>query len=98
MIDKKIRIIPRPDIKGENVVKGVHLEGLRVLGSPCEFALRYYESGADEIIFMDSVASLYGRNNLHKRAIIMPQKILASRPTKKDQKVHIPSTPVLMIS
>ena len=61
----KIRIIPRLDIKGENLVKGVHLEGLRVLGNPAQFASKYYAGGADEIIFMDSVASLYGRNNLH---------------------------------
>jgi cyclase len=64
-MNKRIRIIPRIDVKGVNVVKGIHLEGLRVLGNPSEFASNYYNSGADELIFMDSVASLYGRNNLH---------------------------------
>ncbi|MBI4679378.1 MAG: imidazole glycerol phosphate synthase subunit HisF [Elusimicrobia bacterium] len=59
-----VRVIPRLDIKGPNVVKGVHLEGLRVMGDPAELALRYYEEGADEILYVDSVASLYGRNNL----------------------------------
>lgn len=59
-----IRIIPRLDIKGPNLVKGIHLEGLRVLGKPWEFACKYYEDGADELIYMDIVASLYGRNNL----------------------------------
>jgi len=59
-----IRIIPRLDVKGPNLVKGVHLEGLRVLGKPEDFALRYYEQGADEIIYIDVVASLYGRKNL----------------------------------
>ena len=59
-----IRIIPRLDIKGPNLVKGIHLEGLRVLGKPWDFALKYYENGADELIYMDVVASLYGRNNL----------------------------------
>jgi len=59
-----IRIIPRLDIKGPNVVKGVHLEGLRVVGKPGEMAQRYYREGADEIVFMDIVASLYGRNNI----------------------------------
>ena len=44
------RIIPRLDIKGPNLVKGIHLEGLRVLGSPEIFAQYYYENGADEII------------------------------------------------
>ena len=59
-----IRIIPRLDIKGPNVVKGVHLEGLRILGTPERFATQYYQQGADELIYLDTVASLYGRNNL----------------------------------
>jgi imidazole glycerol-phosphate synthase subunit HisF len=61
---KNVRIIPRLDIKGPNLVKGIHLEGLRVLGKPEEFAEYYYESGADELMFMDIVASLYERNSL----------------------------------
>ena len=59
-----VRIIPRLDIKGPNLVKGIHLEGLRVLGKPHHFARHYYENGADELLFMDVVASLYGRNSL----------------------------------
>ena len=59
-----IRLIPRLDIKGPNLIKGIRLEGLRVIGDPNEYALRYYEQGADELLFMDIVASLYGRNNL----------------------------------
>lgn len=59
-----VRIIPRLDIKGPNLVKGIHLEGLRVLGTPEEFARYYYERGADELIYIDVVASLYGRNSL----------------------------------
>jgi cyclase len=62
---KTVRIIPRLDIKGPNLVKGIHLEGLRVLGSPEAFAQYYYENGADEIIFQDVVASLFERNSLH---------------------------------
>lgn len=60
-----LRIIPRLDIKGPNLVKGVHLEGLRVLGKPESFAKFYYEQGADELFYQDVVASLYGRNSLH---------------------------------
>lgn len=60
----KRRIISRLDIKGPNLVKGVNLEGLRVLGNPSEFAKYYYVTGADEILMMDCVASLYGRNSL----------------------------------
>lgn len=59
-----IRIIPRLDIKGPNLVKGVHLEGLRVLGKPEYFAKAYYQAGADELLYMDLVASLYNRNSL----------------------------------
>lgn len=59
-----IRVIARLDIKAPNLVKGVHLEGLRVMGNPSDFSHRYYHSGADEIIYQDIVASLYGRNNI----------------------------------
>jgi len=59
-----VRLIARLDIKGENLIKGIHLEGLRVIGSPNEYAKRYYLQGADELIYMDCVASLYGRNHL----------------------------------
>src|SRR2546428_6535874 len=59
-----VRIIPRLDIKGPNLVKGIHLEGLRVLGKPERFARLYYEEGADELLYMDVVASLYQRNSL----------------------------------
>lgn len=61
-----VRIIPRLDIKGPNVVKGVHMEGLRVLGLPDLFAKKYYDDGADELVYIDTVASLYGRNNLEE--------------------------------
>ena len=61
-----LRIIPRLDIKGPNLVKGVHLEGLRVLGKPEYFAKYYYEHGADELFYQDVVASLYGRNSLQE--------------------------------
>lgn len=58
------RIIVRLDVKGPDLVKGVHLEGLRVLGKPEQFAHLYYEQGADELLYMDVVASLYKRNSL----------------------------------
>ncbi len=59
-----IRLIARLDIKSPNLIKGIHLEGLRVIGDPGAYARRYYEQGADELLYMDTVASLYGRNNL----------------------------------
>lgn len=60
----RIRVIARLDVKNEYVIKGIHLEGLRKIGDPNKIALKYYEDGIDEIIFMDTVASLYSRNNL----------------------------------
>lgn len=59
-----VRLIARLDVKGPNLIKGVHLEGLRVIGDPQEYARRYYEQGADELIYIDIVASLYGRSKL----------------------------------
>lgn len=61
---KKIRIIPRLDVKNNTVIKGVHLEGLRVVGVPADLAQKYYRDGADELLYMDAVASLYERNSL----------------------------------
>jgi cyclase len=61
---RNTRLIARLDIKGPNLIKGIQLEGLRVIGQPNEYAKRYYEQGADELIYIDCVASLYGRNGL----------------------------------
>lgn len=77
---EKTRIISRLDIKGPNLVKGIHLEGLRVLGKPEAFAKYYYDNGADELIFQDTVASLYERNSL--------QEIIS----KTAQEIFIPLT------
>ena len=58
------RLIARLDIKGEKLIKGMHLEGLRVIGDPNEYAKKYYNNGADELIYIDIVASLYQRSKL----------------------------------
>lgn len=63
-MQKKIRLIARLDVKGDNLVKGIQLEGLRKLGDPNAFAKSYYEQGIDELLYIDIVASLYDRNNL----------------------------------
>ena len=60
----KIRLIARLDVKDQNLVKGIQLEGLRKLGNPNAFAKEYYESGVDELLYIDIVASLYNRCNL----------------------------------
>lgn len=59
-----LRLAARLDIKGKNVIKGVNLEGLRIVGAPGVLASSYYKDGIDEIIFVDTVASLYGRNTI----------------------------------
>lgn len=66
MVRKFIRIIPKLDIKNGLLIKGINMEGLRVLGYPYQFANNYYKNGADEIYYVDNVASLYGTNNLKK--------------------------------
>ena len=65
-INKLIRIIPKLDIKNGFLIKGINLEGLRILGNAFDYASSYYQSGADEIFYLDNVASLYGTNNLKK--------------------------------
>ena len=56
------RLIARLDIKGPNLVKGIHLEGLRVMGDPpsTPALLRRHRRA----LYIDIVASLYERNNL----------------------------------
>jgi len=72
---KTVRIIPRLDVKGPNLVKGIHLEGLRVLGNPNDFAKYYYENGADELLYSDVVASLFERNSLSDVISLTAKKI-----------------------
>ncbi len=58
------RLMARMDVKAPFLIKGIHLEGLRKIGNPAEYAEKYYQAGVDEIIYMDIVASLYQRNSL----------------------------------
>ncbi|MBI2236396.1 MAG: imidazole glycerol phosphate synthase subunit HisF [Magnetospirillum sp.] len=59
-----LRLIARLDVKGPNLIKGIQLEGVRVVGDPRAFAQGYYADGVDEILYMDAVASLYNRDTL----------------------------------
>lgn len=61
---KQIRTIARLDVKGNNLIKSISLEGLRKVGIPSEAAKKYYKQGIDEIIYIDLVASLYGRSKV----------------------------------
>ena len=60
-----MRAIARIDIKNHHVIKGVNLEGLRKIGDPEIIIKDYYNNNIDEFLILDSVASLYGRNNLY---------------------------------
>lgn len=60
---RRPRLIPRLAIKGDSVIVTINCEGLRKVGKPADLARKYAEN-ADEILFIDSVASLYGRNQL----------------------------------
>ena len=70
-----IRIIPRLDIKGLNVVKGLCFDGYRVLGKADRLAQLYYKEGADELFIQDVVASLYERNNLLDFVSLAAEKV-----------------------
>jgi len=61
---RNLRIIARLDIKAPYLIKGIQLEGVRKLGYPNDYALKYYNEGVDEIYYEDAVASLYNRNNI----------------------------------
>jgi imidazole glycerol-phosphate synthase subunit HisF len=58
------RVIARLDIKLNRLIKGIHLEGWRFLGDPKPFFMDYYENGIDEIVYIDSISSLYNRNSM----------------------------------
>ena len=60
-IMNNFRIIPRLEVKSGNLIKGMRMEGLRIVDNPIDRAIKYYEDGADEIIYSDIVASLYSR-------------------------------------
>lgn len=64
-MQRSFRLIPRLDVKMDWLIKGVQMEGWRKVGDPATFAADYASSGADELLFMDVVASLYERNSLH---------------------------------
>ena len=58
------RIIPCLDIKEGRVVKGVKFLGLRDAGDPVEVAKIYDAQGADELTFLDIIASFENRKTL----------------------------------
>jgi imidazole glycerol phosphate synthase glutamine amidotransferase subunit len=74
-MEKKIRVIARLDMKGQNVIKSIQFECLRTIGLPGEIAENYYKNGIDEIIYLDTVANLYDRSKLTKIVLEASKKI-----------------------
>lgn len=58
------RIIPCLDVKDGRVVKGKSFKSLRDSGDPVELAQRYYDEGADELVFLDITASKEHRQTM----------------------------------
>ncbi|NKB75849.1 MAG: imidazole glycerol phosphate synthase subunit HisF [Gammaproteobacteria bacterium] len=58
------RIIGRLDVKGRRLIKGIQYEGVRVIGDALDYARKYYAAGIDELVYIDAVASLYGRPSM----------------------------------
>ncbi len=61
----KTRIIPCLDVAAGRVVKGVNFTALRDAGDPVEAAIAYDAAGADELCFLDILASHENRATLH---------------------------------
>jgi len=72
---RNIRIISRLDVKGPDVINTIQLEGLRVVGSANSLARNYYNQGADELLIIDQVASLYQRDHLIELIKIIVKEI-----------------------
>lgn len=60
------RIIPCLDVKDRRVVKGTNFTNVRIIGDPVEFAKKYAESGADELVFLDITATLEERKTFRE--------------------------------
>lgn len=60
------RIIPCLDMKDGKVVKGINFVGLKEVGDPVDLAKKYYEQGADELVFLDITATSDGRKTMVK--------------------------------
>ena len=64
--ETNFRIIPRLDIKDKNLIKSINFEGLRKVGPINRYPINYYNQGADELIFMDPVSSLFSKKIIYE--------------------------------
>lgn len=58
------RIIPCLDVAAGRVVKGIHFLDLKDAGDPVELGRRYYQEGADELVFLDITATVEERGTV----------------------------------
>ena len=61
-MSRSLRIIARIDVKSDRLIKSINFDGMRDLGDANKFSQKYFKNGADELLIIDSVASLFGRN------------------------------------
>jgi cyclase len=61
-----VRVIPCLDVNNGRVVKGVNFENLRDAGDPIELSNYYYETGADELTFLDVGATVENRSTMYE--------------------------------
>jgi cyclase len=59
-----LRIVPKLEIHNQKLIKGIQYEGLKNIGDPRKFALKYYRDGADQINIVDVMATLFSRNQI----------------------------------
>jgi len=64
----KKRIIPCLDVKNGEVVKGTNFINLISAGNAVELAKKYYDDGADELVFLDITATEEKRKTITKLA------------------------------
>lgn len=60
-----VRVIPCLDVNNGRVVKGVNFDNLRDAGDPVELSNYYYETGADELTFLDVGATVENRSTMY---------------------------------
>ena len=72
------RIIPCLDVKDGRVVKGKSFVELRDAGDPVELASFYYKEGADELVFLDIMATPEGHDTMVDVVERISEKVLIS--------------------
>ena len=78
---RSVRLIARLDIKAPNLIKGIHLEGLRVIGDPQEFAQALLRAGRRR-------TDLHG----HRRQPVRAQQPDRHRRKRAAEHVFVPIT------